>query len=342
MTSVGPTQCDRCGRVRLRALPRTPTCPCGGALVALDAGEAVRRTLASLDDEYAAAELLHHLRYPGGWGCDACGHPRCTHLRTRPRQFACNGCGAVTSVTAGTSLHRCRLPLVVVVRAAVLLVRPGRSVSARALARELGVTLETAWSLAHRLRAGFLAAPPVPLGREVVLSRMGFRWRPHGGEQPRQQRVLARFTAVWDSDGRVGVVTGESERHADRRLLDAHADVARTLVVPFRFWQDPWCAGRHTHRGVSERWLAFYVHAMAGWHNEALAGGCAATRTLRATLACARHPFARLRPHPPPADRLGWSASWEEWNAHAARWSRERSDEPPGPPAPTVAAASGP
>src|SRR5262249_36517577 len=106
-------------------------------------------------DEYSAAELLFYLRFGGDWTC-ACGHRRCTHLRTRPRLFECNACGRTISVTAGTSLHGCRVPLMKVAEAARLLSIPDGSISARSLARRLGVCVETAWSLAHRLRIGFL------------------------------------------------------------------------------------------------------------------------------------------------------------------------------------------
>lgn len=279
-------------------------------------------SIADPTDEYAAAEVLFQLRFGGEWSCERCGHRRCTHLRSRPRQFECNGCGTGTSVTAGTTLHRCRLPLTKVLRAAALLAGPVHSISARALAREIGVTVETAWSLAHRLREGFLRVPGLRFGPDVVLSSAGIRSRPPWRRRQESLLTMAALTVLWDRSRRVVVVTGRPDPHQLRRWVDQHADVERPLCGPFLLPDDPWRAGTRTHRGVSDRWLERYAQAFAGWHNARTEGRSGAADTLRLALRSARHPFRALRPRSPPIGDARWRTSFEELDAHSRAWSR--------------------
>ncbi len=65
---------------------------------------------------------------------------------------ACKACGRQTSLTAGSVLHRTRLPLTVWFWATYLVTTHTPGLSAVQLQRQLGLSYETAWALLHKLR----------------------------------------------------------------------------------------------------------------------------------------------------------------------------------------------
>ena len=62
-------------------------------------------------DEASCAAFLFERRWPDGFLCPACGNARAAALRSRAYTYECDGCGRQTSITAGTAMHRARLPL---------------------------------------------------------------------------------------------------------------------------------------------------------------------------------------------------------------------------------------
>ena len=109
-----------------------------------------------LDEEAACARWLFDLRWGEEFACRVCGHAKASQLAKRPRVWGCHACRGHNSVTAGTCLHRSRVPLVKVMIAAEEMAK-AQSISGRALERLLGVSHETAWALLQRLRAGLVA-----------------------------------------------------------------------------------------------------------------------------------------------------------------------------------------
>src|ERR1700732_2072623 len=106
----------------------------------------------AFSDEACCAAFLFKCRWPGGFACPACGAPRGVALNSRPRLFGCLDCGRQTSITAGTAMHRSKLPLTMWFWAAHLMATHSNGMSARQLADQLGVTYKTAWLLAQKLR----------------------------------------------------------------------------------------------------------------------------------------------------------------------------------------------
>jgi transposase-like protein len=96
--------------------------------------------------------FLFKCRWPGGFVCPGCGKPRGVALSSRPRLFECLDCGRQTSLTAGTAMHRSKLPLTTWFWAAHLLATHSNGMSARQLGDQLGVTYKTAWLLTQKLR----------------------------------------------------------------------------------------------------------------------------------------------------------------------------------------------
>jgi len=102
--------------------------------------------------EQACLEHLAALRWPTGFRCKKCGCDKPYQLRVEPRVFMCSRCNSQESVTAGTLLHRTKLPLVKWFWAAYMLAQDKRGVSAMHLSRELNLRYATAWTLLHKLR----------------------------------------------------------------------------------------------------------------------------------------------------------------------------------------------
>ena len=65
----------------------------------------------AFSDETRCAAFLFKRRWPGSFVCPACSKPRGVALHSRPRLFECLDCGRQTSITAGTAMHRSKLPL---------------------------------------------------------------------------------------------------------------------------------------------------------------------------------------------------------------------------------------
>jgi transposase-like protein len=114
------------------------------------------RTLAEFQsefpDEVSCAAFLSARRWPEGFVCPACGEGHAVALKSRPRLFECLDCGRQTSLTAGTAMHRSKLPLTTWFWAAHVMATHSNGMSARQLEDQLGVTYKTAWLLAQKLR----------------------------------------------------------------------------------------------------------------------------------------------------------------------------------------------
>ncbi len=113
------------------------------------------RTLAEFQkefpDEARCAGFLAR-RWPDGFVCPACCRGGAVALKSRPRLLECLDCGRQTSLTAGTAMHRSKLPLTMWFWAAHLMATHSNGMSARQLEDQLGVTYKTAWLLAQKLR----------------------------------------------------------------------------------------------------------------------------------------------------------------------------------------------
>jgi len=107
---------------------------------------------ATFPDEPSCASYLFHLRWPGGFVCPGCGGTRYASLKSRAYTYECLVCRHQTSVTAGTVMHRSRLPLTKWFSAAHLVATHAGKISARGLQRRLGIAYRTAWLLTRKLQ----------------------------------------------------------------------------------------------------------------------------------------------------------------------------------------------
>jgi transposase-like protein len=135
-------------------------------------------------DEEAAFAALEAIMWPTGkpYHCPHCGSAdqdkmnRLAVQRSKPSQrnpngkavyglWKCYACRQQFTVRKGTIFEESRLELHLWFQAAFLMCSSKKGVSANQLHRTLGVTLKTAWFLAHRLRE---AMAPHPHGMEPM------------------------------------------------------------------------------------------------------------------------------------------------------------------------------
>ncbi|MDE0578242.1 MAG: IS1595 family transposase [bacterium] len=97
-------------------------------------------------------DVLEDLRWPSGVACIRCGDTEVDPVRRGRGVWMCRGCRRQFSVTAGTIMHRTRLPLRYWFVAIYLMCQSKKGMSAHQLHRMLGVQYKTAWFLCHRIR----------------------------------------------------------------------------------------------------------------------------------------------------------------------------------------------
>ncbi|APV50230.1 IS1595 family transposase [Betaproteobacteria bacterium GR16-43] len=105
----------------------------------------------------AAREYLERLRWPDGAVCPHCGSVSKDHYELngsahRPGVWKCKDCREQFTVTVGTVFERSKVALNVWLQAVHLLCSSKKGMSTNQLHRTLGVTLKTAWFMAHRIR----------------------------------------------------------------------------------------------------------------------------------------------------------------------------------------------
>jgi transposase-like protein len=135
-------------------------------------------------------DYLEWLRWPGGFVCPGCG---CAGAwRLGDGRLRCAGCGARTSVTAGTIFDRTRTPLTVWFTACWLFATQKNGVSALSLRRALEISsYQTAWAMLHRLRS-VLVRP----GRDRLAGTVEVDETYIGGEEPGLRGGRARGKKV--------------------------------------------------------------------------------------------------------------------------------------------------
>ena len=108
--------------------------------------------------EEACRAYLFASRWPEGFVCPACDTQE-VGAETGRHLWICTACGRQTSITAGTVMHKTRLPLRTWFWAADLVSTFHPGISAKQLQRQLGIgSHETVWAMLHKLR-GAMAAP---------------------------------------------------------------------------------------------------------------------------------------------------------------------------------------
>jgi len=111
---------------------------------------------AYFQDPEAAREQLEGTLWPDGPVCPHCGctgnTTRLQGAKHRPGVHKCNDCKRQFTVTVGTVFERSHIKLHIWFQAVYLLCSSKKGMSAHQMHRMLGVSYETAWFMAHRIR----------------------------------------------------------------------------------------------------------------------------------------------------------------------------------------------
>ena len=121
-------------------------------------------------DEAAAYKFVEARVWPDGRVCPHCGvigeSGALKGKSTRIGVYKCYACRKPFTVKVGTIFEASHIKLHVWLQAIFLLCSSKKGMSANQLHRVLGVTLKSAWFLAHRIRLAMAGSDAAPLGGE--------------------------------------------------------------------------------------------------------------------------------------------------------------------------------
>jgi transposase-like protein len=118
-------------------------------------------------DEDKAREFLEAKRWPNGPVCPHCASPHVYTLRpksaskrpVRAGVYKCGKCRRQFTVRIGTIFEESKLPLRKWLMAIHLMTSSKKGVSSHQIARQLGITVKSAWFLTHRIREAMKEQP---------------------------------------------------------------------------------------------------------------------------------------------------------------------------------------
>jgi len=160
-------------------------------------------------NEDACREYLFKVRWPDGFVCPKCGSRQAWLRRDGRNLMECSN-GHLTSVTAGTIMHRSKLPLCTWFYAAYLVTELTPGISALQFAKQTGIgRYETAYQLLHKLRAALVAPDRERLKGEVEIDEqfIGGEEEGHPGRGSETKAlVVCAVEIVWwfDAGGKAG------------------------------------------------------------------------------------------------------------------------------------------
>src|SRR5438477_86123 len=114
---------------------------------------------------------------PKAYRSPASGGGRAAPLKSRAHTYEGLDCDRQTSITAGTAMHRSKLPLTVWFWAAHLMATHSNGMSAVQLEAQLGITYKTAWLLAQKLRRSMIDPQREPLEGVVEVDQAEIPFR---------------------------------------------------------------------------------------------------------------------------------------------------------------------
>jgi len=114
-------------------------------------GYSLPKFLHAYGTEEKCREKLFRYRWPQGFICSRCGHNRYYELKTR-KLFQCCHCRYQTSLTSGTIFESSKLPLTTWFLAIYLITQAKEGMSALSLRRFLGISVNAALKMKHKLQ----------------------------------------------------------------------------------------------------------------------------------------------------------------------------------------------
>jgi transposase-like protein len=149
------------------------------------------------------------LRWPDGVRCPHCESVDCSYVQSR-RIWQCKNCRKQTSVKVGLIFEDSPIPLSKWLPAMWLLVNCKNGVSSYDLARDLGVTQNTAWFMLHRLQLAIQTKSFSTFGVDVEVDETFIGGKPRNMHHAKRERVINGTRG----QGNVAAM-GLLERHGD-------------------------------------------------------------------------------------------------------------------------------
>ena len=213
----------------------------------------------------ACLEYLVRCRWPEGFTCPRCSGKR-AWLNSKRYVFECPGCRRQTSPTAGTVMHRSRLPVQEWFWAAYWVATHTPGISALQLQRQLGIgDYGTAWHLLHRLRQGMVNEQRSRLSGlieadETIIGGPAKKKRGRGVIAARHKTLVAGAVEVL----MYAAEQGRRRERAGRVRLQVIPDASEASIGAFlqRHVEPPSRIRTDGWQGYSRTALASYRHSV--------------------------------------------------------------------------------
>jgi ISXO2-like transposase domain/Transposase zinc-ribbon domain len=223
-------------------------------------------------DDRACADYLCRKRWPDGFVCPECGGIKGWELGAKRFTWECAACGRQTSVTAGTVMHRSKVPLRLWFLAAHLMATHSNGISALQMQAQLGLgSYKTAWLLCHKLRRAMVDPDREPLAGVVEVDETNIPFRtkddPVDGGVGRSHvgKLLVAGAVELTEDGRAGRIRlAVIEDYGATTLTGfvTHA-VERGATVVSDGWSGYGSLKEHTHEAKVVGSMA--AHVLLPW-----------------------------------------------------------------------------
>jgi transposase-like protein len=244
--------------------------------------------------EEACREYLFCSRWPEGFVCPGCD-ARNAGGETRRHLWICTACGRQTSITAGTVMHKTRLPLRTWFWAAYLVSTFHPGISAKQLQRQLGIGChETAWAMLHKFRAAMVAPEREMLKREVEIDEFFLGGHEQGLRGGRQHGKKVLVGAAIEVRGRgSGRLRLQALPNSQAATLEAFtkATTAKGSIVH--------TDGLFSYNGLQNLGYDHRPRKVANVADRGATAAAGAPRDLESQGLDARHPPRRLCRAPP-------------------------------------------
>jgi len=123
----------------------------GGVLMAQQDSISLIDFIKRFSNDDACRQYLFKIRWPKGFKCPICSNGKFYFLANY-HLYQCTKCNHQVSVTAGTVMHKTRVPLLKWFLALFLVATDKRGCSALTIQRHIEVNYKTAWLMLHKIR----------------------------------------------------------------------------------------------------------------------------------------------------------------------------------------------
>lgn len=209
-------------------------------------------------DDASCRKFLIALRWPNGFECPHCNFNEVYHSPERIKRglLRCRRCFHDSSITAGTIMHRSRIPLHKWIWSAYLMTTNKVGISALQLQKQLNIKrYETAWILLHKLRSATIAPNRLPLKGDVEVdeSAIGGGQLGHVGRDFKGKTIIVAAVERRDRTPNKNGSLPKNRRYiAGRIRLQVISDMTEKSLIPFI--QKNVCQGAHV---ITDGWQSY-------------------------------------------------------------------------------------